>query len=279
MLGSNRLALATKAAAWRGVERIKTASISAAQSVGAASAWGTARAREGLAWSGVQLREGARATAAATKSGAAIAAARGKEAGIASGKRAREGAIWAAARAKEGSHWSTQKLNVSARFAWERGVKPAAHRTALGAREAGKRIKAGSLRAAGRAVEMATASAAVSAKLPGVVWRTALLPAGRYAHGRLSAAIGAVADARRRHAALTQTTESAPTEIREPAEKPAEIAPVTREISDAKTDTSVAALAATPAPIEKPEATANDEAASKPKTKRKKKAKHDSIGA
>src|SRR5262249_13710100 len=119
------------------------------------------------------------------------------------------------------------------------------------------------------------------------VWRTTLLPSGRHARDRLAAAIGAVTDARRRHAALARTSEPARTEVREATTGPVQITSVARDVSDVKTDGPVAEPAVAPTAAEKQEegGVGEDEpaapvaVASKPKTKRKKKAKHDSIGA
>ena len=269
-LGSTRLAVAIRAGAIWLAARGKAGLVFAAIKTREGAIWLAARAGEGVEWCGARIRAGVRSAAASAKACTKVAAARGKQAALLSGARAKEGALWTAVHAKEGAAWSVRKIANSSRLTWERALVPGAKRAASGAGQVGGRIKSDSVRLAGRAGEGAIAFAAWSAKLPGAVWTTLLVPAGQYVLGCARAAKNMVVDARTRHAEASAAARAVRKEIEKESLNRAKVESRTEETTEKAAD-PVSAVAATDTAAE------GQQSPARPKKKRKTKAKQDSI--
>ncbi len=265
-LGSTRAALAIRAGAIWAAARVRAGLISAGDKIREGAIWSVARAREGFIWCGARLREGALWATAQVKAGANWSLERGKQAALLSGVRAREGALWTVAHAKDGAIRSARKIADSSRLAWDRAILPGAKRAASGAGQARERIKSGGFKLAGGARESAIALGAWSATLPGVVWKTLLIPAGRYVLGRANAVKDVVIDARKRHAEASVAAKAARKEVEEEASSRAKIERQTKEAAETAVDTE-------PASAEGQEPSAGS------KKKKKAKTKQDSVEA
>jgi gamma-glutamylputrescine oxidase len=263
-LGSTRAALAIRAGAIWAAARVRAGLISVGNKIREGAIWAAARAREGSIWCGARLRESALWAAAQAKAGANWSLQRGKQAALLSGARAREGALWTAAHAKDGAAWSVRKIASSSRLTWDRAVLPGVTRAASGTGQAGERIKSGSVRLARRAGESVVAFGAWSAKLPGAVWAAVLVPAGKYALGRVRAAKNMVIDARMRHAEAGAAAKAARKEVAEEALNRAKVESKTKKATEKETDPE-------PAPAK------GQESPARSKKKKKAKAKRDSV--
>ena len=263
-LGSTRAALAIQAGASRAAARVKAGMISAGSRIREGAIWSAARAGEGLDWCGARIRDGARSAAVAAKAGANWTLERGKQGALLSGVRIKEGALWTAARAKDGAIWSARKIADASRFAWDQVLLPGMKRAASGAGQARGRIGSDGARLVERAREQAVAFGAWSATLPRAMLTTLLIPAGRYVLDRANAAKNVVIDARKRHAEASVAAKGARKEVAEEARNRATIEGQTKAAAET-------AAAAEPASAEEPETPG--------KSKKKKKAKQDSVEA
>jgi len=190
-LGSTRLAQAIQAGAILAGNRARAGAATAA-----------AQIRAGIAWCGARAAERARSAAASTTAGAKRLAAAGQQAALLSGERTREGALWSVARAREGVRWSAQRIADAGRLAWERVILPGAKRAADGIAQARGRIRTSSAQIAARTRENAGSLGARGTK---------------FALDGVKAAIGVVADARRRHAEAGRAADIARKEMAEAA--------------------------------------------------------------
>jgi len=212
-------------------------------------------------WVWWKSRVGSSRLALALQRSARWSAARGKEA-----------AIFSAARAKEGAIWSAQKIAVWSKLAWDRVVLPNAKRAVVLAGRVGEWIKLKAIKLAGQARVSAVAFGAWSAKQPGVLWKTALLPAGKYAFQRLAAAKSSLLEARKLRAEIGSLAAVATGETKEDTPRQPEPSPEPIVTSTPEEPVSPQPRAAeSPAPVA--------EEPVQPKAKKKKKATQDSVEA